>query len=348
MAGEVSSARPKEEEQRKDEQHETDITALQGKNTLKEAGSAGDKRQAAEESISGRRDRQGVEGSRDDIRVYDKTHQNGDTKRSNEDMAASYEYRASSPLEYLDNVPRDPLQPSPVFRRNNTERNDYIEHMDAASWTVRGHLTPFNPETYTARQHRKKQGQELLNAKILRRKADEELMARRNRVNRLKFEEERTYKTISMAKAKVQDVVRLKAHNQLRNKEKEEARRNKAERLKEETQQKSLERARRIASIKATADHRQAAEERASKMKREIYLREREALHRKYKDRHLSQMRTLQLYESKLQGERQKHLERQEEIQRLEQEEAMLLERLKQAQDEKKKSFSALANAIRI
>mmetsp|Transcript_9854 Transcript_9854/g.22504 ORF Transcript_9854/g.22504 Transcript_9854/m.22504 type:complete len:154 (-) Transcript_9854:72-533(-) len=110
---------------------------------------------------------------------------------------------------------------------------------------VRGRSTPFNPET----------GQGLLKKyserRLIRKTADEELMARRNRVNRLKFEEERTYKTISMAEAKVQDVVRLKAHNQLRIKEKEEARRNKAERLKEETQQSSLESARRIASIKA-------------------------------------------------------------------------------------------------
>ncbi|EKX51486.1 hypothetical protein GUITHDRAFT_102754 [Guillardia theta CCMP2712] len=250
MAGEVSSAHPEEEERRKEEDGDQPITAGQAAHLAKSTVHLGVNEHVNRE-VKGN---PSADSSKDDEYTPDNFLHNGDRRKNNDDELVHYDYKTSSPLESLDKVPRDTLQPSPSSRRYNIEKHDSTEHMDAASWT--GPLA--SSRSFNSCQSRNlyssatsEEGRELLNAKLLRKKADEELMARKNRVNRLRFEEERTYKTIFVAKAKVQDVVRLKAHNQLRNQEKEHARKSKAERLREETQQNSLERARRIANIRA-------------------------------------------------------------------------------------------------
>ena len=56
----------------------------------------------------------------------------------------------------------------------------------------------------------------LLLAKMTRKRADEDVVAMQNRINRLKMEEYRAQKNIEDTHAKADDIVRLKAQNELK------------------------------------------------------------------------------------------------------------------------------------
>ena len=63
----------------------------------------------------------------------------------------------------------------------------------------------------------------LLLAKMTRKRADEDVVAMQNRINRLKMEEYRARKNIEDTQNKADDIVRLKAQNELKARAKEKA-----------------------------------------------------------------------------------------------------------------------------
>ena len=90
----------------------------------------------------------------------------------------------------------------------------------------------------------------LLLAKMTRKRADEDVVAMQNRINRLKMEEYRAQKNIEDTHAKADDIVRLKAQNELKARAKEKAKALQEEALRRERQQKTIERATRDANIR--------------------------------------------------------------------------------------------------
>ena len=132
----------------------------------------------------------------------------------------------------------------------------------------------------------------------------------------------------------------------------------------------------------ATNEFRRAEEERAAKIKHEIYIRERKAVHDKYKvrfpprekwstrricrdgvrkscappdhalrtrqDKHLAQLRALQNYEEKVRREEETRQARERELERLEREEEELLNRLKAAQELQRSAYAELEVALEV
>jgi hypothetical protein len=90
----------------------------------------------------------------------------------------------------------------------------------------------------------------LLLAKMTRKRADEDVVAMQNRINRLKMEEYRAQKNIEDTHAKADDIVRLKAQNELKARAKEKAKKMQEEALQRERERKTLERAMREANIR--------------------------------------------------------------------------------------------------
>ena len=80
----------------------------------------------------------------------------------------------------------------------------------------------------------------LLLAKMTRKRADEDVVAMQNRINRLKMEEYRARKNIEDTQNKADDIVRLKAQNELKARAKEKAKQLHEEQLQRERQQKTL------------------------------------------------------------------------------------------------------------
>ena len=80
----------------------------------------------------------------------------------------------------------------------------------------------------------------------------------------------------------------------------------------------------------------------------EIYIRERKAVHEKYKDKHLAQLRALQNYEERVRQEEEKRNARERELERLQREEEELLNRLKVAQELQRSAYAELEVALEI
>jgi hypothetical protein len=97
-----------------------------------------------------------------------------------------------------------------------------------------------------------------------------------------------------------------------------------------------------------TAEFRRNEEERAAKMKQEIYVRERKAVHEKYKEKHLAQLRALQNYQERVQQEELRRQQRERELERLEREEEELLNRLKMTQEMQKAAYAELEVALEV
>jgi hypothetical protein len=83
-------------------------------------------------------------------------------------------------------------------------------------------------------------------------------------------------------------------------------------------------------------------------MKHEIYIRERKAVHDKYKEKHLAQLRAMQNYEDRVQREEEARHLREKELERLEQEEQDLLHRLKCAQEMQRSAYAELEVALEV
>ena len=90
----------------------------------------------------------------------------------------------------------------------------------------------------------------LLLAKMTRKRADEDVIAMQNRINRLKMEEYRAQKNIEDTHNKADDIVRLKAQNELKARAKEKAKELQEQALQRQRQQKTFERATRDANIR--------------------------------------------------------------------------------------------------
>lgn len=214
----------------------------------------------------------------------------------------------------------------------------------------------------------------LLDAKMERRRADEDLAMMKNRVKKLQLEEERAHKNLEKTRNKADDIVRLKAQNELRARAKEHARKLREEELQRKIQQRALDRATREANVRAgrqaqirakqqavhegrqeklrlqqaTIKFRRAQDEKAARMKQEIYIRERQAVHDKYKARHLAQMRAVQSYEDRVMEEDRRRAEREQAISALEEEEAALLHRLRLAQELQCSAYDQLEVALQV
>ena len=89
-------------------------------------------------------------------------------------------------------------------------------------------------------------------------------------------------------------------------------------------------------------------DEKAARMKQEIYIRERQAVHDKYKARHLAQMRAVQSYEDRVMEEDRRRAEREQAISALEEEEAALLHRLRLAQELQCSAYDQLEVALQV
>jgi hypothetical protein len=144
----------------------------------------------------------------------------------------------------------------------------------------------------------------LLDAKVLRKRSDQDYQLMINRVNRLRLEAARTHKNMMETRERAEDVVRLKAQNELRARAKEHARMLQEQLLARQRQQKTLARAHLHASImgarqrvhmhkrhavehcrtqrqalaKEAWEARKGEEERAARLKHHIYTQERQAV----------------------------------------------------------------------
>jgi len=218
------------------------------------------------------------------------------------------------------------------------------------------------------------QSRKLLDAKMDRKRADEDYTMMQNRINRLRLEEERAHKNLEKTRGKADDIVRLKAQNELRARAKEHARKMQDEFLRRDMQAKSIERATRDASIRAgrqaqirmkqrsvqdtrqeklrlqqtTIEYRREQEQRAAKMKQDIYVRERQAVHDKYKAKHLAQMRAVQSYEERVVEEDRLRGEKEAALLDLEEEEAALLHRLRLTQELQRSAYDQLEVALQV
>ena len=254
-----------------------------------------------------------------------------------------------------------PRLPSPAGAYEDSARRESAQRRSAVDPLNSSRSMPSRPPSRQPSLNSmfSEESRALLLAKHTRKRADEDVVAMQNRINRLKMEEYRAHKNIQDTHLKADDIVRLKAQNELKARAKEKAKKMQEEQLRRERQQKTLDRAIRDANIRSnrqhairmkqqvvqdhrkeklryaqiTADFRRAEEERAAKVKQDIYIRERKAVHDKYKDKHLSQLRALQKYEERVRDEEEKRLQREKELERLEREEEALLQRLKAAQE---------------
>ena len=101
-----------------------------------------------------------------------------------------------------------------------------------------------------------------------------------------------------------------------------------------------------VQNAKATLNHQRRDTERAARLKQEIYSMERNAVQQKHLQRHLQQVRVVQRYEERMIEEEHIRIEREAEIQRLEEEEAELLHRLRQAQHLQRGAYTELEVAL--
>eukprot|EP00293_Proteomonas_sulcata_P012686 CAMPEP_0184309124 /NCGR_PEP_ID=MMETSP1049-20130417/17386_1 /TAXON_ID=77928 /ORGANISM="Proteomonas sulcata, Strain CCMP704" /LENGTH=197 /DNA_ID=CAMNT_0026621949 /DNA_START=235 /DNA_END=828 /DNA_ORIENTATION=+ len=196
----------------------------------------------------------------------------------------------------------------------------------------------------------------------------------RNRIKRLNLEHSRAEKNTEATRAKADEIVRLKAHNELKARAREVQKQQEEEELRHQQQKNAIIRAQREASIRAnrqaavkmkqkmvvhhrkeklalqqaTANFRRLEEERTAKLKHDIYIKERQAVHKKYKDRHLMQMQAVRTYDNKVEAEERNLLQRERMIQQMEDEEAQLLQRLKVAQELQRGAYSELEVALQV
>jgi len=208
--------------------------------------------------------------------------------------------------------------------------------------------------------------------RMSRRQAEQDVVTMRNRIKRLELEEERAQKNIEDTRRRADGIVRLKAQNELRARQREQERMQREMELQMEAHSKALERAQREANIKAnrqsairakqqmvresreesranamaTWNHQKRDMERAAKLKEDIYQRERKAVHDKHLQRHLQQVRVVRRYEERLEEEERIRQEKEEEMLRLEEEEAELLARLRHAQDLQRGAYTELEVAL--
>mmetsp|Transcript_76667 Transcript_76667/g.206575 ORF Transcript_76667/g.206575 Transcript_76667/m.206575 type:complete len:220 (-) Transcript_76667:1197-1856(-) len=206
------------------------------------------------------------------------------------------------------------------------------------------------------------------------RRADEDYQLLVNRVQRLRLEEARAAKNIEDIRKRAEDIIRLKAQNELKARAKEHARILQEKKLAQETAQRSLLHAQLRASIKSrryellrakTAavqqcrqqrieiaqrawENRRSEEERAAQLKQDIYQNERQAVQRKYRNKHLTQMRAVQSYEQRIVENEKVRLQREAQIERMEREEAELLGRLKQSQLMQQACYTELEMALEV
>ena len=138
-----------------------------------------------------------------------------------------------------------PRLPSPSVGRESAQRHPMADPLvssrsNASRQASRASLNSMFSEDSRA----------LLLAKMTRKRADEDVVAMQNRINRLKMEEYRAHKNIDDTHNKADDIVRLKAQNELKARAKEKAKALQEEALRRERQQKTFERATRDANIR--------------------------------------------------------------------------------------------------
>jgi len=233
------------------------------------------------------------------------------------------------------------------------------------------------PERDDLRQPSSSRGNRVDNKRLYavrmsRKQAEEDVVTMRNRIKRLQLEEDRARKNIEETRRRADNIVRLKAQNELKARQREQERMQMALQNKMDAHQKSLERAQREANIKAnkqfqikqkqqmvkdlraeslenaraTMEHQRRDTERAARLKQDIYNKARKAVHDKHLQRHLQQVRVVQRYEERMMEEERIGMEREEEIQQLEQHEAALLHRLRQAQELQRGAYTELEVAL--
>ena len=141
-----------------------------------------------------------------------------------------------------------PRLPSPSMRRPETDTllsSRSVPSRQGSRASMNNSMNMFSQESRA-----------LLLAKMTRKRADEDVVAMQNRINRLKMEEYRARKNIEDTQNKADDIVRLKAQNELKARAKEKAKQLHEEQLQRERQQKTLERATRDANIRVRREAR--------------------------------------------------------------------------------------------
>lgn len=176
----------------------------------------------------------------------------------------------------------------------------------------------------------------LLDAKVAKKRADQDYNLMLNRVKRLRLETERSRKNMQETRTRAEEIVRLKAQNELKARAREHDRQLRESLLDRQRQQRTLMSAQRQAATRSAVERiasekrnnvqqcrqerqllaqqaweaRKGQEERAARIKHEIYTRERQAVHLKYRQRHMQQLRAVQQYEEKVAREEQERLRR--------------------------------------
>ncbi|EKX46557.1 hypothetical protein GUITHDRAFT_138278 [Guillardia theta CCMP2712] len=220
----------------------------------------------------------------------------------------------------------------------------------------------------------------LLQAKISRKQAEEDYHTLQNRIRRLQIEAQRASHNMIETKHRAEEIVKLKAQNEMRAREKELQRIQEEQQLERERQQKLLFRAQRKASIQSARQDlvmskrrmvqqfrkekqtiaqevlvvplawraRLAEEERAAKLKYETYAREKLAMHMRYRLKQQNQIRTSNSYLNRVAYEDQLCAERKKEIAKLELEEKQLLMKLEAIQDKQRNAYAELEVALEV
>jgi len=214
----------------------------------------------------------------------------------------------------------------------------------------------------------------LLDAKLMRKRADEDVQLMQNRIARLKIEADRARRNMEETRSRAEEIVKLKAQKELKARAREHARVLKEQQLQREQQQRSLARAQRNAQVRAARDQvlqqkhatvqrfrrerqvqaqeawaaRREEEDRAARIKQEIYTRERQAVQSKYRQRHIQQLRAVQGYEQRVYEEERTRAERQGIVMALEDEEAQLLQQLREAQAMQRDAYAELEVALEV
>ena len=176
----------------------------------------------------------------------------------------------------------------------------------------------------------------LLDAKVAKKRADQDYNLMLNRVKRLRLETDRSRKNMQETRTRAEEIVRLKAQNELKARAREHDRQLRESLLDRQRQQRTLMSAQRQAATRSAVERiasekrnnvqqcrqerqllaqqaweaRKGQEERAARIKHEIYTRERQAVHLKYRQRHMQQLRAVQQYEEKVAREEQERLRR--------------------------------------
>jgi len=148
----------------------------------------------------------------------------------------------------------------------------------------------------------------------------------------------------------------------------------KEQQLRRDMQQKSLLRAQREATIRAnkqatiimkqnlvensrkekhqnaqaTWEFKRLEEERVAKRVQDIYIRDRQIVQEKYRQKHLAQMQVAQSYEQRVLEEERRRAAQEAEISRMEREEAELLARLSDAQALQRSAYAELEVALEV